>query len=86
MHADKVFQQFSSRFVGKVSPVHFFWGSFDLAVTRFSGRPAPPREGADASDARGLFARSDQCRLLAGQWGLRRSRFLLLRRPGAQGP
>src|ERR1700761_3224728 len=47
MHADKVFQEFSSRFVGKVSPVHFFWGSFDLAVTRFSGRPAPPREGAD---------------------------------------
>jgi hypothetical protein len=33
-------------FVGKCSPVHFFWGSFDLAVTRFSGRPAPPREGA----------------------------------------
>jgi hypothetical protein len=32
-------------FVGKSSPVHFFWGSFDLAVTRFSGRPAPPREG-----------------------------------------
>ena len=34
-------------FLGKMSPVHFFWGSFDLAVTRFSGRPAPPREGAD---------------------------------------
>jgi len=34
-----------SGFVGKCSPVHFFWGSFDLAVTRFSGRPAPPREG-----------------------------------------
>lgn len=32
-------------FVGKASPVHFFWGAFDLAVTRFSGRPAPPREG-----------------------------------------
>ena len=48
MQADQVFQQFSSRFVGKVSPVHFFWGSFDLAVTRFSGRPAPPRQGADA--------------------------------------
>ncbi len=48
MHADKIFQEFSSRFLGKVSPVHFFWGSFDLAVTRFSGRPAPPREGADA--------------------------------------
>jgi hypothetical protein len=39
-------------FVGKCSPVHFFWGSFDLAVTRFSGRPAPPREGpAFMSDA-----------------------------------
>ena len=39
-------------FVGKCSPVHFFWGSFDLAVTRFSGRPAPPREGpAFARDA-----------------------------------
>jgi hypothetical protein len=48
MRADQVLQQFSSRFVGKVSPVHFFWGSFDLAVTRFSGRPAVPREGADA--------------------------------------
>jgi hypothetical protein len=48
MQADKIFQQFSSRFLGKVSPVHFFWGSFDLAVTRFSGRPAPPRAGADA--------------------------------------
>jgi hypothetical protein len=34
-----------STFIGKSSPVHFFWGSFDLAVTRFSGRPAPPREG-----------------------------------------
>ena len=44
---DDVFKNFRSRFIGKVSPVHFFWGSFDLAVTRFSGRPAPPREGAD---------------------------------------
>jgi hypothetical protein len=46
-----VFEQFRARFIGKVSPVHFFWGSFDLAVTRFSGRPAPPREGADAVTA-----------------------------------
>lgn len=42
-----VFTRFRSRFIGKCSPVHFFWGSFDLAVTRFSGRPAPPRAGAD---------------------------------------
>ena len=44
---DKVFREFRSRFIGKVSPVHFFWGSFDLAVTRFSGRRAPERPGAD---------------------------------------
>ena len=44
---DAVFQQFRSEFIGKVSPVHFFWGSFDLAVTRFSGRRAPERPGAD---------------------------------------
>jgi hypothetical protein len=48
LRADQVFQKFSSSFIGKISPVHFFWGSFDLAVTRFSGRPAPPREGADS--------------------------------------
>src|SRR3954453_2730059 len=40
--ADRICTLFRSRFAGKVSPVHFFWGSFDLAVTRFSGRPAPP--------------------------------------------
>lgn len=41
----RVFTDFRSRFIGKVSPVHFFWGSFDLAVTRFSGRPAPTHPG-----------------------------------------
>lgn len=45
---DAVFKEFRARFIGKVSPVHFFWGSFDLAVTRFSGRPAPERPGADS--------------------------------------
>ena len=40
-----IFADERSRFLGKTSPVHFFWGAFDLAVTRFSGRPAPPREG-----------------------------------------
>src|SRR6266508_1164788 len=40
-HADRVMQQFRSRFIGKCSPVHFFWGGFDLAVTRISGRRAP---------------------------------------------
>jgi hypothetical protein len=47
----KVLQRFRSHFIGKCSPVHFFWGSFDLACTRFSGRPAPPRKGAISGPA-----------------------------------
>ena len=42
-----VFEEFRAQFIGKCSPVHFFWGSFDLAVTRFSGRRAPERQDAD---------------------------------------
>jgi hypothetical protein len=45
LQADRVLRLFRSSFLGKVSPVHFFWGSFDLAVTRFSGRPAPIHPG-----------------------------------------
>jgi len=45
LQADRIFKLFRTGFVGKVSPVHFFWGSFDLAVTRFSGRTAPPHPG-----------------------------------------
>jgi hypothetical protein len=45
VQADRVFKRFRSRFIGKCSPVHFFWGSFDLAVTRFSGRRAPEHPG-----------------------------------------
>lgn len=46
-----VFERFRSHFVGKCSPAHFFWGSFDLACTRFSGRPAPPRKGVISGPA-----------------------------------
>jgi hypothetical protein len=45
LQVQRVFQRFRTRFVGKCSPVHLFWGSFDLAVTRFSGRPAPRHPG-----------------------------------------
>jgi Family of unknown function (DUF5996) len=45
VQSDRVFKEFRSRFCGKCSPVHFFWGSFDFAVTRFSGRQAPPHPG-----------------------------------------
>ncbi len=45
LQCDRLFKQFRTAFLGKVSPVHFFWGSFDLAVSRFSGRKAPPHPG-----------------------------------------
>jgi hypothetical protein len=47
IQCERVFKEFRSPFLGKCSPVHFFWGSFDLAVTRFSGRTAPQKEGVD---------------------------------------
>ena len=61
VQANRVMTEFRARFLGKVSPVHFFWGSFDLAVTRFSGRTAPPPQSktpgvADLGHGRGLFA------------------------------
>jgi len=43
LEADTIFKEFRTPFIGKASPVHFFWGGFDLAVTRFSGRRAPER-------------------------------------------
>src|ERR1700730_19342298 len=45
VQADRLFKAFRTSFIGKCSPVHFFWGSFDLAVTRFSGRRAPRHPG-----------------------------------------
>jgi len=46
VQTDRILTEFRSRFIGKVSPVHFFWGACDMAVTRFSGRPAPEHPGA----------------------------------------
>jgi hypothetical protein len=51
LSTDAVLKEFRSRFIGKCSPVHFFWGSFDLCCTRFSGRPAPPRKGVITREA-----------------------------------
>ena len=48
LQVDRVFRTFRGDWLGKVSPVQFYWGSFDLAVTRFNGARAPPRDGADA--------------------------------------
>jgi hypothetical protein len=57
-----VLSEFRSRFIGKCSPVHLFWGSFDFCCTRFSGRPAPPRKGVITSEAY-----SHEC-ISAGFW------------------
>jgi hypothetical protein len=61
---DKLLKRFSTNFYGKISPVHFFWGSFDLAVTRFNGRRAPARPEADAIQSE---AYSHEC-ISAGFW------------------
>jgi hypothetical protein len=63
-HADRLLKRFSTNFYGKISPVHFFWGSLDLAVTRFNGRRAPERPGADVIQAE---AYSHEC-ISAGFW------------------
>jgi hypothetical protein len=56
IQANRVLGEFRARFIGKVSPVHFFWGSFDLAVTRFSGRTAPPPKGVTPNVASWVMA------------------------------
>ncbi|HXU43957.1 MAG TPA: DUF5996 family protein [Thermoanaerobaculia bacterium] len=67
--ADRVFQRFRGRFLGKCSPVHFWWGSFDLACTRFSGEPAPRHPGGipHLGDAVTREAYSHAC-ISAGWW------------------
>jgi hypothetical protein len=69
VEADRVLHRFRGRFVGKCSPVHFWWGSFDLACTRFSGRPAPRHPGGvpNLADWVTREAYSHEC-ISAGWW------------------
>src|SRR5437868_4995308 len=69
VQADRVMKEFRGRFLGKCSPVHFWWGGFDLACTRFSGRRAPPHPGGipNCPDYVGLEAYSHEC-ISAGWW------------------
>jgi hypothetical protein len=67
---DGIFKEFRARFIGKASPVHFFWGSFDLAVTRFSGRRATVREGADSITREGYSHEVSSCVFWAGSGSL----------------
>jgi hypothetical protein len=68
--ADAILKEFRGRFVGKASPVHFFWGGFDLAVTRFSGRRASDRVGADAITREGYSHEVSSCGLWFGSGSL----------------
>jgi len=78
----KVLQQFRARFTGKCSPVHFFWGSFDLACTRFSGRLAPARKGVISGPAYSHEVSSAGFGLAAAPWTRRHStRIPCLNRP-----
>jgi hypothetical protein len=74
VQATRVMTQFRSGFIGKVSPVQFFWGSFDLAVTRFSGRPAPPHPAtpnvADSVTREAYSHEVSSCGFWPGGFGL----------------
>ena len=85
MSTDQVFQRFSSQFLGKVSPVHFFWGSFDLAVTRFSGRPAPERKGADAVTREAYSQEVISAGFWPGNGGFGKAAFYCYAAPAPQG-
>jgi hypothetical protein len=69
VHSDRVLKEFRGRFIGKCSPVHFWWGGFDLACTRFSGRGAPPHPGGlpNVPDYVTREAYSHEC-ISAGWW------------------
>jgi len=87
LQVQRVFLLFRSRFVGKCSPIHLFWGSFDLAVTRFSGRDAPPHPGGmphvPNSVAREAYSREVSS---AGFWpGVDRPTFYSYAYPAPQG-
>jgi hypothetical protein len=86
----RVMHEFRSRFIGKVSPVHFFWGSFDLAVTRFSGRTAPPPKGhtpnvADSAMAEAYSHECSSCGWWPGNGGLGHAAFYVYAYPEPAG-
>jgi len=80
-----VFDEFRARFTGKSSPVHFFWGSFDLAVTRFSGRAAPERPGADQITKEGYSHECSSCGFWPGDRTGREAAFFAYTAPAPAG-
>jgi hypothetical protein len=75
VQADRLFTAFRARFIGKVSPVHFFWGSFDLAVTRFSGRAAPSKPTADRITREAYSHECSSCGFWPGGDGIEQPAF-----------
>ena len=90
VQAARVMNEFRARFIGKVSPVHFFWGSFDLAVTRFSGRTAPPPKGVTPNVASWVMAEAyshevSSCGFWPGNGGYGRAAFYVYGYPEPAG-
>jgi hypothetical protein len=83
--ADALFKRFSTNFCGKISPVHFFWGSFDLAVSRFNGKKAPPRPGADAIQAEAYSHEVISAGFWPGNGGYGRAAFYAYAAPVPEG-
>jgi Family of unknown function (DUF5996) len=83
--ADTLLKRFSTGFYGKISPVHFFWGSFDLAVTRFSGKRAPPRPNADPIQAEAYSHEVISAGFWPGNGGYGRAAFYAYAAPVPEG-
>src|ERR1700733_4982254 len=90
VQANRVMTEFRARFLGKASPVHFFWGSFDLAVTRFSGRTAPPPQSTTPGVAARVMAEAyshecSSCGFWPGNGGYGRAAFYIYAFPEPEG-
>jgi hypothetical protein len=90
VHGARLMTEFRAGFIGKVSPVHFFWGSFDLAVTRFSGRTAPPPQSVVPNVAGWVMAEAyshevSSCGFWPGNGGYGRAAFYCYAYPEPQG-
>ncbi len=83
--ADALLKRFSTNFYGKISPVHFFWGSFDLAVTRFNGKKAPPRAGADSIQSEAYSHEVISAGFWPGNGGYGRAAFYAYAAPTPEG-
>src|SRR5271155_4684625 len=85
IEAEALFKRFSCNFYGKISPVHFYWGSFDLAVTRFNGKRAPPRPGADSIQAEAYSHEVISAGFWPGNGGYGRAAFYAYAAPVPEG-